>query len=437
MPHLHRLVALVALALFAGFSQADNQDFETALKAAAERNQPVLLDFHAPWCYSCYYMKKNVLNGPEWARVERDTVVLEVDADAPEGAALKERFQVKALPSYVVLNSEGDEIGRISAERTRAQFYPELAAITARNTSLMVLRGRAERGGKEGVVASREVLSSYLARRDHVAGLAWFAALPEPVRMEAGKDAGLRRRLARLELLKAAADQQPQACLATLARATEGGLDCDSPYDLDTALQCTDGQPKAELQATLAPLRKPYDRLLAERVLSRKANCADVRTAVFVGADYYHALGDYKAESAVMTRAIRQLESRVFSDPKADRNAADNLRVFYEANGNDDKLDALLAKLIAAYPEDYVYPNRYARLLAKRGLHQKALPYYEQAATLAYGLNRLKNAEAQAKSLIALHREDEARRVVAEALKANGPWFPDDAARLKKLVTAS
>lgn len=434
---LHRLAALVALALLSGFAHADNQDFETALKAAAERNQPLLLDFHAPWCYSCYYMKKNVLNGPEWTKVERDTVVLEVDADAPEGAALKERFQVKALPSYVVLDSQGDEIGRISAERTRWQFYTELSAITARNTSLMVLRGRAERGGKDGVEATREVLSSYLARRDQEAGLAWFAALPESGRQEAGKDARVRRRLARLELLKAAADKQPQACLAALGKATEGGLDCDSPYDFDAALQCADGQPKAELQAALMPLRKPYERLLAERVLSRKANCADVRTAVFVAADYYHALGDYKAEGAVMVSAIRQLESRVFSNPKADRNAADNLRVFYEANGNDDKLDALLAKLIAAYPEDYVYPNRYARLLAKRGLHQMALPYYEQAATLAYGLNRLKNAEGQAKSLIALHREDEARRVVAEALKANGPWFPEDAARLKKLVTAS
>ena len=433
-----RIVAsLCLLCLSLPTLAAESGDFEAALKQAETRNQPLLLDFHAPWCYSCYYMKKNVLNGPEWAKVERDSVVLEVDADAPEGAALKERFQVKALPSYVVLNSQGDEIGRISAERTRWQFYTELSAITARNTSLMVLRGRAERGGQAGIEAGREVLASYLARRDHAGGQAWFAALPEPVRLVAGKDVAVRRSLARLELLKAAADKQPQACLAALDQATEAGLDCESPYDLDTALQCTEGQPKADLQAALAPLRKPYDRLLAERVLGSKPGCADVRTAVFVAADYYHALGDSQAESAVMNTAIRKLESRVFSNPKADRNAADNLRVFYEANGNDDKLDALLLKLIAAYPEDYVYANRYARLLSKRGQHQKALPYYEQAATLAYGLNRLKNAEGQAKSLIALHREDEARRVVAEALKANGPWFPDDAARLKKLVTAS
>ncbi|MDP3857861.1 MAG: thioredoxin family protein [Stagnimonas sp.] len=411
--------------------------FDQALAEAGKRNAPVLIDFHAPWCYSCYYMKKNVLNGREWQRVEREAVVLEVDADSPEGAALKDRFQVKALPSYVVLNPQGDELGRISAERTRAQFYPELTAITGRNTALMVLRGRAERGGKPGLEASREVLDAYLARHDHASGLQWFAALPEPVRLEQQADPRVQRLLARLELQQAVAGKQPEACLATGARALAGQLDCDSAYDLDQVLQCTDGQPVESRRAMLAPLRAPHDQLLEQRVLGRKASCADVRTAVFVAADYYQALGDSKAEAKVMQRAINSLESKVFSDPRADRNASDNLRVFYEANGDDDKLDALLLKLIAVWPEDYVYANRYARLLAKRGQHQKALPYFAQAAEKAYGVNRLKNAEAWTQSLLALHRQDEARQVVAATLKANGPWFPDDAARLKKLVTAS
>lgn len=428
---------LLTLLVLAGTAQAAVATLDEALAEAGKRKAPVLLDFHAPWCYSCYYMKKNVLNGREWQRVERDTVILDVDADSPEGAALKERFQVKALPSYVVLNAEGDELGRISAERTRAQFYPELAAITDRNTALMVLRGRAERGGTIGLEASREVLESYVARRDHAAGLAWYTALPEAVRSEQQGDARVQRLLARLELQQAVAAQEPAACLAAGTRALSGKFDCDSPYDLDQVLNCTDKQPAEERRERLLSLRAAHDLLLEQRVLGQKASCADIRTAVFVAADYYHALGDTRAEAQVMRRAIAGIERGVFSDPKADRNAADNLRVFLEADGQDDKLDALLVKLIAAYPDDYVYPNRYARLLAKRGQHQKALPYFEQAAGKAYGINRLKNAEAWTQSLLTLHRQDEARRVVAETLKANGPWFPDDAARLKKLVISS
>lgn len=434
---MSRVIATLFLLLSSVAASAQVTSLEQALTEAGKRNAPVLLDFHAPWCYSCYYMKKNVLTGPEWQKLERETVVLDVDADSPEGAALKERFQVKALPSYVVLNSDGDELGRISAERTRAQFYPELAAITGRNTALMVLRGRAERGGPAGIEASREVLDSYLARRDGAAGKQWFAALPEAVRAEQQADARVQRLLARLELQQAVAAKQPLACLAAGAQALKGKLDCESAYDLDQVLRCTDGQPPEARREVLAPLRAAHDQVLDQRILSKKPSCADVRTAVFVAADFYEALGDKKAESQVMRRAIASLESQVFSNPKTDRNASDNLRVFLEANGDDDKLDALLVKLIAAYPDDYVYANRYARLLAKRGQYQKALPFFQQAGEKAYGLNRLKNAEGWVAVLIKLQRPDEARQVAAAALKANGPWFPDDAARLKKLVTTS
>jgi hypothetical protein len=56
---------------------------------------------------------------------------------------------------------------------------------------------------------------------------------------------------------------------------------------------------------------------------------------------------------------------------------------------------------------------------------------------MAYGINRLKNAQARVASLKALNRTDEARQVVAETLKANGPWFPEEAAKLKALLSAA
>ena len=431
--------ALVCLLLVitAPIAAADGEPLADALKAAQTRNSPVLLDFHAPWCYSCYYMKKNVLNGPEWEKLERDVVVVELDADSPEGAAIKTQYEVKALPSYVVLNAQGLELGRISAERTRAQFYPELAAITSRNTALLVLRGRAERGGAKGIDAINEVLFSHLARNDGAAGLAWFAALPEAVHAEAEKDPAVIRKLARLTLKQAVTDKNANACFAAAREALSGKLDCNSAYDIDAVLQCTAAAPVARRRAFLATQRLAFETLLKDRVLNKDPSCADVRTSVFAAADFYEALGDAKQEKAVMLRAIAALEPRVLQDLTADRNAADNLRVYYEAAGQDAKLDSLYLKLIAAYPDDYVYPSRYAKFLAAHDQHEQALPYFEQAATRAYGVNRLKNAEARAKSLLALKRNDEAKAIVREALKANGPWFPEDATRLRLLVASS
>lgn len=430
-----RVMLIAALLLFTGLAAASPLD--AALATAKSRQQPVLLDFHAPWCYSCYFMKKNVLTGAEWAKVERNTVVLEVDADSPEGAALKEQFAVKALPSYLVLNAEGKELGRISAERTRAQFYPELAAITRRNTSLDALRVQAAQGGKGSLAALRSVLAAHLARNEGQIGLDWFASLPATASTPAAQDAGIQRSLARLQLKAAAKTKQPEACLAAAEQALTGKLDCESPYDLDAAISCSAPQASDHRRGFFAVQAPRFEQLLSSRVLAKKQGCADARSAVFALADLYEAQGNAAARAATLQKGIAYFAPKIAKTAKADRNAADNLRVFYEATGDNARLDALLEKLLVAYPEDYVYANRYARVLAARGAHEQALPRFAQAAAQAYGINRLKNAQARVQSLLALGRVDEARSVASEALKANGPWFPDETAKLKSLLPAA
>ncbi len=433
----HLLVIALLLGSF-GAVHASGGTLDDALAEARTKQLPVLLDFHAPWCYSCYFMRKNVLTGGEWKQVERGTVVVEVDADSPEGAAIKEQFAVKALPSYVVLNAEGAELGRISAERTRAQFYAELAAITARNTSLDALRLEAAGGGKRSVSATRMVLGAHLARNEGQQGLDWFATLPPAVQADAIRRGDqLPRTLARLQLKAAAKVKQPEACLAAAEKALTGALDCESPYDLDAALACTANEASDHRRGFLAAQAPRFETLLSRTVLARKQGCADARSAVFALADLYQMQGDAAAKAAVYQKGIGYFTPKIAGNIRADRNAADNLRVFYEAAAENAKLDALLEKLTAAYPEDYVYANRYARVLAARGEHAQALPWFARAAEKAYGINRLKNAQARVQSLLALKQSDEARQAAAEALKANGPWFPDEAAKLKALLPAA
>lgn len=437
LPARSRAALLLLVSLLAAPAPAQQGPLEAALAEAKAKQAPVLLDFHAPWCYSCYFMAKNVLTGPEWAQVQRNTVVLGVDADSPEGAALKERYAVKALPSYVVVNAEGEELGRISAERTRQQFYRELAAITRRNATLDALRTQAAAGSQGSLAATRTVLAAHLARNEGQQGLEWFATLPEPARQVAEKDAAAQRTLARLSLRAAAKSKQPQACLAAAEKALKGVLDCESPYDLDVAVQCSAPEASDYRRGFLQAQAPRFERLLSGTVLVKRQGCADARSAVFALAQLYEAQGNAAGKAATFKKGIAYFEPKVARNPREDRNAADNLRVFYDAAGEAAKLDALLGKLVAAYPEDYVYANRYARVLAARGEHEKALPWFAKAAGNAYGLNRLKNAQARVQSLLALQRADEARAVAGEALKANGPWFPDEIAKLKSLLPAA
>src|ERR1700684_1267477 len=80
---------------------------DDALKQAQREHLPVFADFQAQWCYSCYFMATHVLNGPEWEVLEKRVVVVEVDADSPDGSRWMNQLSIKALPMYVVLKPDG------------------------------------------------------------------------------------------------------------------------------------------------------------------------------------------------------------------------------------------------------------------------------------------------------------------------------------------
>jgi tetratricopeptide (TPR) repeat protein len=276
------------------------------------------------------------------------------------------------------------------------------------------------------------VLRAYHARYDAAGGLAWLAALPQPVQDALAKDALAATWIARLRLQQVAGAKDAAGCLAAAKPVLAADLGCERPYELDKVLACTEGQ--ADRAPLLRSQARPMQALLDTRVLSRKNACADERSVVLSTADLYRALGDAAAEKAALDRAIDDVTKRIGGDFRKDRNLGDNLRVYLERAERAVELDQVLMKLIAAWPDDYVYAYRYARILAARGEHEAALPYFEQAARKAYGINKLRVAELRAKSLKAVSRPADARKVLAEALQANGPWFPEDAARLRAMM---
>ncbi len=431
----YRFALSLLLLLAAGLVRAEAEKPDTpildaALKTAAERKAPILIDFHAPWCYSCYFMAKHVLVGPKWESVEHKTVVVELDADSPEGTYWKTLWGVKALPSYVILKPDGAELGRILAEQTQDEFFAQVDTILKRSSTLDDLKLAATKGKAAGLAATREALDVYHARYD-ATGLDWYASLPAELRKGYDADKAVDLSLARLELLRASKAQDAQACAAVVPKVLAGDLGCERPYELDRWAGCTESLPVEQRKAVYEQQLPIMQKLVEQRVFGKGPLCADQRSAVLGLYDVYDGLGR-KAEGEAVVRKAADATARKAADKLAeDRNAADNWRVYLDVLKANAELDLLYPKLIAAYPDDYVYAYRYGRNLIERGEPAKALPYLEQAATKAYGQNRLAVATQRVKALKALKREPEAKKVVAEALKANGPWFPEDAARLK------
>ncbi len=438
------LFLLMLWPLLATASKPDTPTLDAALKTAAARQLPLLVDFHAPWCYSCYYMAQHVLVGPKWQAIERRAVVVvALDADSPEGAYWKELWNVKALPSYVLFKSDRaggvSELGRILAEQRQDEFIAQVEQILKRSSTLEDLQTAALKSGAAGVAAAREALAVHQARYD-AGGLSWYRGLPEQQRKAFDADPPIVLALARLELLQAAQARDADRCQSLAPRVLAGDLACERPYEIDRWRDCAAALPAAIRQPVLQSQLSPMRNLADQHVFGKAAPCADQRSVVLGLAGLYKEMDRAREADALLRKAIARIQTKVGAGSKAlaaDRNLADNWRVYVETLDDQAGIDQLYPRLIAAYPDDYVYAFRYGRNLLARGDPEKALPYLEQSAQKAYGQNRLKVAEQRVKALRALDRDAQARQVASEVLQANGPWFAEDAAHLKASLSAA
>jgi thioredoxin-related protein len=133
-------------------------DLKPALEQAAVEKKLALIDFQAPWCYSCYYMDKNVLSKARFAEATEPLVLVKLDVDQPAGRELKEKFAVTFLPTYVLVDGKGREKGRIVGEQRESDFIDRLAAILRGTASDDAARSALREKAKKGDAAAVEKL---------------------------------------------------------------------------------------------------------------------------------------------------------------------------------------------------------------------------------------------------------------------------------------
>ena len=84
-----------------------------ALERARTEGKPVLVNFYADWCVWCKRLESTTLRDAKVASVLQEKVVplsLNVDGDGKE---LSNEYQVDGLPTIIVLDAGGRELGRI------------------------------------------------------------------------------------------------------------------------------------------------------------------------------------------------------------------------------------------------------------------------------------------------------------------------------------
>jgi thiol:disulfide interchange protein len=89
------------------------KDMAAALERARNEGKPVLVNFYADWCVWCKRLESTTLRDAKVASVLQNEVVpLSLDVDG-DGKELSNEYRVDGLPTIIVLDAGGREIGRI------------------------------------------------------------------------------------------------------------------------------------------------------------------------------------------------------------------------------------------------------------------------------------------------------------------------------------
>lgn len=126
------LLLLFSLSCLAAEAQVRFREVSTdALRReAAAADKLVFIDLYATWCGPCKRMDREVFSRPDIAALmERCVVAARYDIDKPTGRALARNYGVRAVPTCLILDTEGQLRGTISGALSPEAFEAALLRI--------------------------------------------------------------------------------------------------------------------------------------------------------------------------------------------------------------------------------------------------------------------------------------------------------------------
>lgn len=347
-----------------------------AFAAAKESGELVILDFSAVWCPPCNLLAAEVLHAEDAEETLEGFELAVLDVDHKSSWTLKDRYAIGGYPTVVVVDAEGEEVGRVEGYPGRDGFLEFLAGVSE-------------------PAPWKDADPSTLSADDAAEGL-W-------AKVQAG-DEQLD------EWIEAASESDSMA--AHLARFHVKATAEDAVWLRDNA----PGKALEWVGASGAWGEKDEAKPILMEALRRDLAAADG----IVGADLLWYVADLSAEAdqpTIYAAAAASLRGGLSGDPVRDRGHYTYLATLQDRAGDTDGAVAFLDGLTRANPKDPTFLLKAANVLLKRERFEEAAMRAERALSLSWGDNQLRVAKTYCEALVGLGEEDKASGVANKFLE--------------------
>lgn len=150
------------------------------LELAKKENKPIFVDCYTVWCGPCKMMSATVFMEPAVADYFNATFInAKVDMEKGEGIDIKNKYSVKAYPTFLYLDKDGKELNRLVGSMPSAEFIAESKlGMSGNGLSKMQAKYAAGERSSAFILEYLAVLDkAYLQKEAQVVGTEYFKSL--------------------------------------------------------------------------------------------------------------------------------------------------------------------------------------------------------------------------------------------------------------------
>ncbi len=169
---MKKIFLILSLAVFTlslaaqGIKFEENQDLNVALAKAKAENKLVFIDAYAEWCGPCKVMARDIFPQKEVGDYfNANFVNLKLDMEKGDNVAIGKKYEVKAYPTYLFLNADGELVHKGLGSMPADKFI-DVAKVAADSENNFAALSRKIQNGDR----SYGTLQKYLAQNPYDKG---------------------------------------------------------------------------------------------------------------------------------------------------------------------------------------------------------------------------------------------------------------------------